>query len=594
MPEASTDMQGWYNSLDARTGPSDALSWLRESWSDPAPFWAALFQHNRIRTGLPLVSVPGSRYQLAHDLLLRNRGSSLAVLRWFDSRLGWQVLTWAELIRHASALALSWRQRGLEPGQTVALILPFGPEYVTALSACLLLGVRTAFLPPGGESWLTQRLETLNPTRIVTRLPRSLLPKAFQGEEPLEPGIDDDVATPPPDWPRAMDSARGDLGTLAPPTLGADEPAWLTFPTRLEPIDLPIPIPAEAALLYPMRDGFLAFGLEPGDHLAAPGFHPLQHQPALLLSAMAWGATYVHLELDDVARDPSLLEQFPLKCLGMTKALRDSLLAGPGRSLRGLQHWFTSPEEPVDTAQWSRFIDTFQLKEIPVSHQLIDAAWGGCLLSSMRRRGMLHRLMLAPAGVPWTLQHLPDGQTPPADRAALFAPGAPFDRPPSLPPHLLMVRQEDELFYGTPLAPRSLGRVYPEAEVLHALDRFEGLVGATIVPEHGGSPGTTRFTLLAFTGSTGPEPGSSPALTLQRELEARIRTRLTPDHLPDRIVLVPLFPRRDGKGVDVGWCRYQLESGLLARKIDHPAYRALTRLRGVLERASAPRPAKQD
>jgi hypothetical protein len=144
----------------------------------------------------------------------------------------------------------------------------------------------------------------------------------------------------------------------------------------------------------------------------------------------------------------------------------------------------------------------------------------------------------------------------------------------------LLARRGAEFLWGSTLAPRRAGRVFPAGEVEAFVGTLPGVQGAATVPVPAGDPGGRwAFVLVVFAGASGGvEEGA---------VEAAIRARLSADHALDRITVVPLYPRKKGEKVDVDWCRRQYSSGFLGRKTTHPVFCGLTALRGIVLGASA-------
>jgi len=529
------------------------LDWLRESWREPDAFFRALVEQHARHASPASKSHPGEGFDFAHDLVLRHPPERTALLASAPRR-GLRALSYGELEQRSRRLADDWSARGLEPGAPVCLLLPLGEELVVALIAALRLGLVITLLPPGGPRWLAPRLASTRATVVTTRDHASLVranPTIFLGEPP-----------------RAKSASRRASFTYAPDAVAARLFSQHTAGHE------PLPLRARDLYLGALRDGLLALSLRPGDALAAPGTPLVSHQPALLLAALACGATYVHLELDAIAADPSLLTALPLRAIGVTAALRD-LLARAGDEPLRWAHWFRDPEERLDWPAWRRFIAARRLGDTPASNLLVDASTGGAVLWSLRRRGRVHVEVLPAAGAPWTLGAIgrvdADGRGPEASGdVGLFARAGDERRP-----YLILMRSGDELVYGGTWDARVDGRVYPGAEVAAVASALPFVEGAHVVLDRAGPLGQTLRVLVAFTGAR--VAGASE----RRALDAALVQALGPELLPDRVLLVPLYPRRadDGVALDEPWCERQYAAGRLHHKPRQPFYQLLTRLR---------------
>jgi hypothetical protein len=193
------------------------------------------------------------------------------------------------------------------------------------------------------------------------------------------------------------------------------------------------------------------------------------------------------------------------------------------------------------------------------------------MLWSLRRRGKLHLEVLPAAGKPWSLTAV--GRLDSEGRGAeafgdvgLFTQG-------KQRPHLIVMRSGDELVYSGSQEPRVDGRVYPAAEVARVAAALPFVVGAHVVMDRAGSLGQPLRVLVAFTGSRVASAAE------RRTLEIAIQRAIGAEHLPDRVVLVPLSPRRQGVAVDAKWCESQYAAGLLFHKPRQRVYQLLTQLR---------------
>ncbi|MFV8749343.1 long-chain fatty acid--CoA ligase [Nannocystaceae bacterium ST9] len=566
--------------LEAPTGRRGLdLRWLSRSHAAPREFFTALHGVLNLVAELGPKSSPERGFDLYHDMVARHVGAGRAALRFHDPHAPiddrWVTLTFDELHARCSVRAASWASQGVEPGSTLCVVLPFDVECVVALLTGLRLGACISLLEPEGPDYLGLRLATLAPQFVASEAhyrPRlgdlDALPCTWLGERLAGPAVAGSHCYLP------------------------GEPCALLFSPLRQPAHVPVAVSAEAAFFGALRDGAVALALRPGDALAAPGFDVLQHQPGLLFAALVMGASFVHVAAESVIREPSLLRASPLRSVGLTAAVGEALVAGPARSRPAWDHVFKNPEEPTDWEAWRELIEALELGDTPMSNLLIEAASGGCLLSSPRRpaKQQLARLMevTSAAGRAWTLLDFTgSGQLAVGD-VGLFAPregvhdqgdeGAPEPR------HFVLGRRRGvEYLYGGTLEPRRAGRVYPAREVLDTLADCPFLHAASIVSISAGGPTLEhRFVLLGFTGA---EPRERFLANQRRRVDELVRvlaTRLSRDHLPDRVELFPCHARMSEGEVDHRWCREQYLGGVLARKLRSPVFERLTALRAAL------------
>jgi len=548
------DVRKILEQLDAGTSNEPGVpGWQHESWKDPEGFVAALAAAH-VGRGAPLKSRSGQHYDFFHDLVVRHGTVDRPALRAYDKRTGWQVLTYRQLHEQAARRATDWARQGVKAGSKVALLYPVGSELLISLAAALGLGACISFLTPQGRSFIARRLALLKPDFIATEPHQSLLLQGFEKQ------------------------LLQSLGKASPAftshTFKPAEPVGLLFSPLVEPSGTPAPLTAEDTWRGALVDGLLTFSLGPGEHLAAPGFHPLQHLPALLFTTLLRGATYVHLELTDLETNPALLTEQPLRALGVTPALRDILLR-TRTPLKAVSHWFRNPEEPIDWIAWRAFVKQCGLATVPSSNVLVDAAAGGAVLGTARRVADLHTEAPPAAGRLWTLNDVnASGQPAPGD-LGLFTLLPDKERPPA---YLVLSRSYGLYHYGGPRTARRDGRVYPSAEVAEAVQALPFVRGASVVQAPtGGVVGHYRFVLLVFTGAQAQQTG-----TWLQELRRCIELQLGAEHLPDRTELIPLYPRKVKGKVDEAWCHMQFLTGALHRKSMDPLFQSLTVLRGHL------------
>jgi hypothetical protein len=504
--------------------------------------------------GAPLKSRVGQQYDFFHDIVVRHGASDRIALRSYDRRNGWQVLGYRTLQEQAARRATEWARQGVKAGAKVCLIYSVGSELLISLAAALGLGACISYLPPQGRSFIARRLALLQPEYIATEPHQVLLAEGFEKQ--------------------VLQSRGQAAAAFTSHTYKPEEPVGLLFSPLVEPAGTPVTLTAEDAWRGALVDGMLTFGLGPGEHLAAPGYHLLQHLPAFLFATLLRGATYVHLELADLEANPALLTEHPLRALGVTPALRDLLLR-TRTSLKNVSHWFRNPEEPIDWQGWRAWVRQCGMAAVPSSNVLVDPAAGGAVLCSPRRVRDVHTEAPPAPGRAWTLHDVNmSGQEAPGD-LGVFTLVPDKARPPG---YVVLTRAYGVYHYGGPRTARREGRVYPAAEVAEVVSGLPFVRGALVLPAPtGGVAGHYRQVLLVFTGAQ--QLNASPWL---QEIRRRIELQLGAEYLPDRTDFIPLYPRKVEGVLDEAWCQSQYLTGALYRKSSDPLFQSLTALRGQL------------
>jgi hypothetical protein len=563
------------------------LAWLGDTWRDPAAFWSAL--HHSSARGAPFKSRPFDRYDLYSDLIIHHLTPNRPAFASYDRRArAIKTISYAELHDLTARKAAEWLAQKVKPGATLAVVLPLGRDWLVAMLTAVRLGLVVSFLPPLGDRYLAARLKSLKPAHIATD---PLYLTLLKGSEKLI--LEDGVP-----FPRPHDRSH---------TYASGDPCALVFSPLRAPRDEPVKLTADDAFLHALRDGVIALSLQPGDTLAAPELHPTQHHPALLFTTLLAGATFFHLTLQDLTQDPRLLLAYPLRAVGLTRAVRDLLREKPLGPVKTWSHWFKNPEEPLDAREWIDFVAAHALEDVPASNLLIDAAGGGATLFSVRRPdGVTHHaprhpsgvsLKVVPsAGVPWALFDVDRSGARAPDESGLFteAPPPPKKIKPAELGYVLLsaVGGGEYLYAGTmpPLAekpsdpsplPRREGRVYPQGEVLAAIADLPFVADASFAAVPSGGPAARALILLlVFTGAETPEECAKEEAKRAEAITRRIRSALGDEPEPDKILFFPLYARRTKKQeVDHAWCAAQFHRGSLTTKSQSQMFQLLTALR---------------
>jgi hypothetical protein len=526
-----------------------SLAWLERSWQEPAAFWKALHSQAERREPGVSKSAPLRHYDFYHDLVGRRLAAGTTALTWFDGG-AWRTWSHAELAQAAEGWAAGWERAGAMPGDIVAILHPPGPRLLSALLAAFRLGLVVAVLPPWGPDFLERRLANLAPRWLAVE------PLFLRGlkDEWRELALPDQPAPAGP-----LPRSHVYPGT-APAAYGFD-------PCSPTP-DLPVPVSADSLYLGALRDGVLSLGLRPGQACAAPGWHPLECQPSLMLAVLLSGAGWVEIDPAELEKAPARLLERPIDVLGVTRRVRDLLLKQPLPGPKPWRYWFRQPAESMDLTVWQGFIERLELGECYAGNFLCNAALGGALLFSVRRRGLAHLGVLPAAGACWQLGVLTAPDLPSIGGVGRLASGQRGEKGVewTATPYVLGPNRGEWFSLG--VYPRGrAGRTYPREEVLAVLagQPYAALVEVPLV----GSENDALQVLLLF-GGTVPEA----------DWRAHIAKRLGADFLPDRIERLALLPRLDAEGrADPAWCQDHYLTGELYRRERSPVYRCLNELK---------------
>ncbi|HET9627083.1 MAG TPA: AMP-binding protein [Kofleriaceae bacterium] len=554
------------------------LDWLTISQRSPAQFLVALEARAKELGVAPSKTTPVVGADLYHDLIARHLGRGWCALRCYTraplSGVGdWQDLTFEDLHARCTHRAAWWAEQGIKAGSSICVVFPVGVEFVVSLFAALRLGAVVSWIDPHGLDFVAARLADLGPDHLAIG---AFLARQLGGLAEL--AIPPDAVVPLPETYSH--------------TYAADAPC-LQVCSPLHAPGTVAAVSGPAAYAGALRDALTCLALRPGDALAAPGFHAMQHQPALLFAAWAIGATFVHVEESDVVREPGLLD-IPLRTVGISPRVRDAYLATHGGQRPPWAHVVRNPDAACDWEAWRAFFEGCDLADTPISNLVIDAASAGALLGSPRRRAThalayLQNVIPAP-GRPWQLLDFTRSGQPAAADAGVYAPLDGGDKPaPIEPQYLVVARRGGEYLYGGTAEPRRCGRVFPSAAVLAVATRAPFLDGAAIAAViSGGASSEARFVLIGFTGD---EPRAVAAAARERRCEAlcaQIAGALGDDAVPDAVMLFALYARRAKGAIDLAWAQAHYLGGGLFRKANAPVFRRLTALRRSIRAAAAP------
>jgi hypothetical protein len=538
------------------------LSWLEKSYRNPLPFWQALKETHDGILSWPGKSIPFANYDFYHDIVVRNQRNTAPAFCWHDRLTGWQKISYSQLGSLVKRKESVWLSAGVQPGKKVCIVLPLELKYLVYLLTALKIGATVSTLPPQGNLFLRNRLEALSPEFVATdEMYLSMLTPWRENiipEETMEGGAE-------------TDSEYSH-------TYPTGEIVSLCFDPSSEIPHVPRELTSDAAYLCPLRDGLIALGIRPGDVLAAPGFHFLESQPALLLACLLNGGTYLNLEAEDVSDNPELLTEQPIRVLGVSRRLRDILLQKPVKLEKPLYYWFRNPAESLDIDQWQSFIEALELEKVYSGNVKIQSALGGCSLFSTKRQGQANVQVLPSPGVQFGLADPAGGESEAVADYGLFSAVAlgSGNGEKTTTASILVKSRREYLYVGSGVSRRG-GRTYPQAEVLAVIQNLPEFSLSSVVEvpsfEAGSDP---VFVLLVFIGG---KRGVDEAGLIQSIFKA-IEREMGKEFLPDRIHFFPLFPRGVAEGeLDHHWCREQYLTGGLFRKSREEIYRTLAQLR---------------
>ncbi len=538
------DLNAIYKSLACpQATPFRKPAWLAKSYSDPLSFWNGLLDAQDKLFSWPRKSRLFKSYDFFHDIIVRNRKNEAPALRIYDG--GWQDHSYASLGKRAAQAARYWENQGVLSGDCVCLIHPIGCELVISLLAALKIGLIISMLPPGAKRFLDRRLQMLQPDHI------SLNP-AFTGTIPH--------------WAdRILDNSpdAGDdhLNVEASYAYSHGALFGRFFDPCSAATDLFKELTCDAAYLYPLRDGLIALNIVPGQICSMPGWYPMETQPALLLASLLNGGTYLHLDIEQIRKNPVVLDT-PVHTMGVTRQLRDLLMEKPVESAQRWNFWLKDPSQAGDIDIWMEFVKKMGLENTLSGNLKWHAAGGGCALFSSRHRGEPHPYVLPSAGHLWSLGDGSDGQSIIGGAQGIYSfVHAGQDEAVEITPWMLMAHSDSWLYTGSVVNGRC-ARTYLFDDVLDSLEDLPYYCSLAAVPGPTANE-SVHIVLMVFTCGH-PDVNQAEVIETIRQ---RIRVDVGEEWLPDQFRFFPLYPRLTAQGrIDHQWCRRQYLSGSLHRK----------------------------
>lgn len=549
-------------SLDLeRFDPPEKIEWLENSYDGESDFWPELCKQQDSLLGNTGKSRPFKQYDFFYDLITRNCKRETPAFIWYDPVNHWKKVSYQTLGERAELISNHWRNSGVLPGVTLCIIKQFGIGYLETLLAGLRTGVVLSFIMPEGKSLIDKKLEALQPDYISTDPMYHPLLSSWQ-EKIL---IDENII--------------GKIDTKIPShTYMAGEVVARLFDPMCQDMFTPKTVLSDLFYLSGIRDGLVGLGLSPGNIFAAPGFNTGLTQPSFIFSVLLNGATYLHLSMKHIQKDPDLLTIYPLKVLGVISALRDILIASPARRVRIWDSWFRDPSDACDMHVWELFIKKLELTDIPAGCMMWNTAMGGCLLFSRKRRGQALQNVTPMPGRKWQLAMTEDDTTQALGDLGLFCVNAFLkgDEESYLPtPCILAQTYLENLFVGFNLSTRK-GMYYPKELVAKIVQTMTVCCGTVVVEilTLGGT--ASKFHLLVFTGNG---QTIDPAAVI-KEIHQAITSKIGKKFFVDDIRLFPLFPRRTEENhMDEDWCVSQYLTGRLKSKSKNDLFLGLSRMR---------------
>jgi hypothetical protein len=536
-----------------RAAPELMESWLDTTWREPARFRRSLYRAAAARGSETIKSRPELGLDLYADCIASHLGHQRPALTIVQEGRGPQEISYETLHARSAALASLWVKSGVKAGESLALLLPVGLDYAVALLAALRLGLAVTPIPPLGASYARHRLLLTAADHVATsaRLTHML---------------------PPESAPSLPLTAAGVDGMRAASHAYAPTDCVLRLLSPFGPCDALTELDAVTLHESLLRDGLLVMALTTADRVAAPGWDVLQLQPLLLLTTWLVGATWVECTAADFAA-----QSLGISVLGVDTRLRELIRARGDESCRGVKSWFRSLSDRIDHDKWRTFSELLGARGITQFSVLYNAASGGAQLFSPRAtQDLIGRMWPAP-GRTFIISQVGSDLLPALDATGVYTPLRDEEADPSLV-RLVIAKLDHGWTSGGSIDVGPEARTMPAREIAACAGRDPRVGAASLVVLAGRWPNEAHVLLLVFVSE--PEAVSGE---LAADLRALIAHELGEQHVPERIEISPLHPRRDDDGIRADWCVSQYQSGMLGRKARVPMFLTLSRLAWIFQ-----------
>lgn len=530
----------------------DLNEWMQKSYSDPLPFWEDLTAHYPID---PLSqTIPLQKYDFYFDCILQHVGKNSSALKIINAE-GPSEWSYDQIHEMVNIQAFLWKQHyKLEPGKTVALILPQGLPYVIGLMTALRLGLAICILPLDDrffpKSQLLQALETLNPDLIVT-LPENQLPGKI-----LELDLSLQKQTSSPIETHAY--------------LPGDIVQKHYNPYAKEKISL---LEAMRSYLIPLRDALLTLNLKHSMTWARPLSSISKEEPCCTLMAFLAGTTIVQVSDDFLLSNPEVLKNEPIDVLGVSPILQQLWIKNPG-SPNKLKQWYRDPLWGNDH-NWKAFNELNHLQKIPSSQLLLDKKRGGFILFSQPKPLEMISFMHPSLGMSWSLQKINESGDQAVGGYGLFHIEPESDKDP-----FIIAQVGDAWMISATTVPLTEGHSYPIQEVEEEVKTLDFVQTCMIVPErHPQHYLNRQFILLVFVSPKERQLIQQKKEEWSQKIDHVIQTAVGKAFVPHQIVFYSLYPQMQNQEINRNWIERQYLKGYLFLKQNRPIYHSLNLLK---------------
>jgi len=542
---------------------SQEFPWLLTSYERYKDFWNDLLKIKELLIGSASKSIAFSYYNFYEDILVKNQDSKVRALGYFDEFLEYKEISYQRVKRLTDIIARRWQEFGVEAGMRIAIVYPFGIEFLVSLLAGLKLGLVLCIV--SNKRLLQESLKLLKPDFVSSDIIyRSAL------------GVWRDKLLPDIDIETLETEDIEDISFSH--TYKSNDPVFLIPDISLTSF---VEINADEAYLYSLRDAIITFALAPFEKLASIGFDFLKSL-SLLISCLSIGASYIYINENVINSNPNLLKDIKVKCLGISDSIVNSLITLDSLDLSNICNLlFRDPSESIIIDKYQKLVDRLNLKNVLISNVRIEPCLLSSSLFSSRIKGKVHQNVMPSAGLKWVLTNPLDIDCiSKLNYGCLCIYNLTNNKKKSLSDIICQVGSNSYL-YTYPFIP-----IRSEVNKRFPINQFMDIINSILsdrpvdytlllIPY----PEQLKKILLIFVGDF----SFFPEKNWKDSINKTIMKELGREFLPDEIVFFYTYPRYKSDGtIDSDWCYSNYLTGLLYKKTNIEVYKLIARLRRLI------------
>lgn len=556
--ETFTKMWQSQESLDYRY---EAQEWMRNASLHPLLFWENLYYY--YSTDFKTASsqtVLFEKYDFYADCVVRHIAKDNIALQVLKSDKEIESWTYSQIHHYVGIQAADWiENHAVEPGQTVALHLPYGIHFIVALMTALRLGLLICVIPIEDRFWgrktLYEVLDHVKPDLVVTE-PGQGVKEEWNPVE-LDLGLERTVAPWDSHAYLSSETVQKHFNPFG------EEKGCMTL------------IEATRSYLIPMRDSLIALQLQKGTVWARPLASMRLEEPSATLMALFAGATIFHVPDYLIQSNPAVLKDQPIEVLGISPLLQELWLKMPRAPSKQLKIWYRSPLYGNDLS-WKAFIELNHLQKIPGLCLLFEYEKGGVTLLSQPKPFKFPAFIRPNFGSPWKLLKLNQKKELATEGFGLFH----VEPKSSTDPYLVLSQVGDEWTVSASLLPLKEGFPYPIRSIESIVKKLDFVQSCMVLPER--DPNhyiQQRFVLLIFVSPQERHVLQQKIDVWTHQVHELIWNQAGEVFIPDQIVFYPLYPKMEKGELQRSWVESQYRSGRLFLKRDRSIYHTLNLLK---------------